>query len=359
MYETCKAAPGLTCEIHISFNNAVDDAQSSPFYDYPYDALYVGDNGGNLHLFTGVFDGAPQEVTTGGWPVAVHAVAAPGLTSPVYDEASGNVFVGDSLGQLSYVRTAATSAGTCGAGSPPCVGANVWAFGGAMADAPIVDSSTGRVFEFSGTIAGAAPAGQVVLEDDTELSVGSQIATSVGRGDARALHSGTFDQSYFNDLATGFMYVCGNSGDPTLAGSGTGANNHAEIRRLTFDASGNITGLDTPTYTATTTNVECSPVTEFYNTPNGSSSGAVDWIFFSVHNGANAVGNCSALGCVYDMNVTNGLAMLIPTFGLRESAGTSGIIVDNDSTQAGASSIYFTPLGNATATYPCGRLQQR
>ena len=55
-------------------------------------------------------------------------------------------------------------------------------------------------------------------------------------------------------------------------------------------------------------------------------------------------------GCLMSVDVTNDVS--VPGFfpvgfaaHLPEDGGTSGIIVDNVSTEAQASSIYFTPLG--------------
>ena len=109
-------------------NNATDTAitmtgvqvtLSSPYVDYSQDFAYVGDDTGKLHKFTGVFNGTPAEVTTGGWPITVSTSASPILTGPTVDFNTGNVFVGDGSGVLKYVRTVA---GT-GCASPPCVGA--------------------------------------------------------------------------------------------------------------------------------------------------------------------------------------------------------------------------------------------
>ncbi|MGC2332473.1 MAG: hypothetical protein WA581_13545, partial [Candidatus Acidiferrales bacterium] len=116
-YESCTpAAPtGTTskaCLLNLTFANGDDDAgdaaaisPSSPYYDYLGDLIVVGDDGGNLHEFTNVFKGTPTlppaEVTTGGWPVAMTPADTPAsLASPVLDDTSGNVFVGDASGRM-------------------------------------------------------------------------------------------------------------------------------------------------------------------------------------------------------------------------------------------------------------------
>ncbi len=81
-WSSCTA--GESCMISVPFQNGDQDTTSSSFYVYfgTYaDTIFVGDNNGKLHQFTGVFSGTPAEVTTN-WPVSVSANA---LTNPVYD----------------------------------------------------------------------------------------------------------------------------------------------------------------------------------------------------------------------------------------------------------------------------------
>ena len=64
----------LTFSSTNSGNNSAYD--SAPYYDIADDIIYVGDDGptgspGRLHKFTGVFNGTPAEVATGGWPAIV------------------------------------------------------------------------------------------------------------------------------------------------------------------------------------------------------------------------------------------------------------------------------------------------
>ena len=53
----------------LAFANGQNDTFSAPFYDYvgTDDVLYVGDDNGNLHKFTGVFAGTPAE-SGSPWP---------------------------------------------------------------------------------------------------------------------------------------------------------------------------------------------------------------------------------------------------------------------------------------------------
>ncbi len=96
------------------------------------DTLYVGDDLGNLHQFTGVFNGTPGENVGGGWPVGLGSNK---LSSPVYD-GSTYVLVGDMGGSLYSVK-AATAAFTTASG-----------LGDAIADAPLLNGTAGTAFAF-------------------------------------------------------------------------------------------------------------------------------------------------------------------------------------------------------------------
>ena len=64
------AAAYQNCTAPCMFTMALshNDTLSAPFYDYHGDALYVGDDSGYLHQFTGVLNGVPTE-SGGNWPV--------------------------------------------------------------------------------------------------------------------------------------------------------------------------------------------------------------------------------------------------------------------------------------------------
>ena len=133
-YRSCTAP----CMVTLAFSGSHNDTFSAPFYDFGSDTVYVGDDNGNLHKFTGLFKGTPAEAA-GPWPV--NLTAAIKLSSPVYDSVTGYVIVGDFGGVLHSV-TASTGAihGTASTG------------GDAIADAPLVDSSAGKLYAFVTTI---------------------------------------------------------------------------------------------------------------------------------------------------------------------------------------------------------------
>src|SRR6266481_4743988 len=88
-YPTCT----VPCMTTLAFSGGANDTNSSPFYDFANDALYVGDNGGVLHKFHPVFgSGTPVEVGSP-WPVVLGS-GANKLDSPVLDSVTGRVFVG-------------------------------------------------------------------------------------------------------------------------------------------------------------------------------------------------------------------------------------------------------------------------
>ncbi len=121
---------------------AHNDTYSSPFYDYNTaggDILWVGDNSGKLEEFTGVFNGAVA-ISGGSWPANLGTAA---LSSPVLDTVSGYIFVGDMGGTLYSVGSG--TAGTTAASVHGTTGVIADAF----ADAPLIDSNTGRVFAFA------------------------------------------------------------------------------------------------------------------------------------------------------------------------------------------------------------------
>ena len=348
-YVTCKATT-TSCLLSLVFGNAAASTSSEPFYDFDTDNLYVGDNSGNLHKFTGVFFGAPVEVTTGGWPIAVRSGHV--LTGPVVDNMLGNIFVNDVDGTLSYVREVGSTVGACGAGVPPCLGSTrvaVSGNAGSITDAPIVDSTQGRVFAFTGNHTNAASGGANVVQADTALSAASVTRLDVGIGRTFHLHDGAFDDAYFSNVATGHLYVCANSGANFGASSAAGANNHPTLKRISFNSDGTMAVVDAGTLLLTTAPTTCSPVTEILN-------GATDRMFFSVQ-ASGSPAACAAFGCVMSVSVPTANPFTFPAAvaaELPESGGTSAIVIDNVSGAGQASSIYFSILLNSTAAHRCG-----
>jgi hypothetical protein len=300
---------GHSCVASVPFSGAAQDSLSAPYVDYANDVIYVGDNSGILHKFTGVFNSTPAEVTIG-WPITVNSTRA--LTSPVYDSGSGNIFVGDAAGRLSYVRDTSSTVGSCGLGSLPCLGALTQQVGpgGNIVDGPMLDSTSGFVFAVNGT---DTLHHGTILQANTDLS--SAVQLSIGgtsNTGPNSLYDGAFDDTYYNSSAgsvAGFMYICGK--DPLFI-------NRPAIYQLSFTSAGVLNSKGTPLLMNTgSKNATCSPVTEFNNSSSSPASG--DWIFFSIGNSA-ANGapiptnsNCrisvsgfnGGKGCMLGINLTN------------------------------------------------------
>jgi hypothetical protein len=370
-WSACNPQPN-SCLFGLPFSGNPAASESSPYYVYSNDTLYVGDDSGKLHKFVGIFAGTPSEVTTAPWPITLGATV---LHSPVFDSGSGNIFVGDSNGNIFYVKDTGSSAGVCSTssngGQVPCIGTTNGAsngptsdaLGGSIDDAPIIDGSTGRVFFFNGTIpsgstCSALGTNSAVVQTNTSLNdkVVLCIANDGTAGIITQMKSGAFDNAYLSSSAgnqTGKLYFCA---------KGQGDTDLPVLYRVGFNAVGKMnSALDAGSLTFVDSAGEgCSPITEVYNTAT-----STDWLFLSVGNHA-MLGTCQVLnmGCVMSLNVTSGAFPAGITAGYPlpagaagpGNAGSSGIIVDNvanTATYPQASSIYFSFLSNSTAARLC------
>lgn len=330
------AVPGVSnnaVDTQLSFGS-VGDTRSSLFVDYSNDVGYVASDDGNIHKFTGVFKATPTEVTTGGWPIQNLDGANHVLTSVVYDSTSKNIFYGTDIGDFGYIRETGSTRGACvSAGSPPCLGLNSYALGGGahpIIDAPIVDTVSQNVFVFIGNN-GAAHA--AVQQTDTQLSSNGPQA-AVGENGAN-LFAGTFDNNYYTAPSTGFLYVCGYPAVGTAS---------PVLYRIAFNSANAMnTATDGHSLSLSSTATNCSPITEIFNPPT-----LKDWLFVSVGNGCQVAGAGTA-GCVMSFDVTSTFPAAANQ-GRAAANGTSGIVVDNVSTSAQASSIYFSTQGTQSCT---------
>jgi len=345
-YRAC-TAPCMTVN---ALSGNPNNTNSSPFYDYLNDTLYVGDNSGKLHKFTNVFGDifgvptagtpAPAEVVSTGtnvWPAVISSTA---LTSPVYDNVTGNIFVG-STRTAAVAGTGALHAvdQTIGSGTGGITTSAVL-FQNSMTgafDGPIVDSTTGKVYVFVGDYVTTAGTGAVYqFAAATSLAPASQtpLIATVGTGAilATTMYAGTFDDTYYAGSGnTGFMYVCG-----TRSGGSAGL----YLYRISMAAFAGAAARGTRMTNSATAN--CSPVTEVKN-------GADDYLFVSVSASGNDA-KCPG-SCVYSFNL-NGITWGTTTAsaGIPAPGGASGIIVDNISSTTGASQVYYSTLtspGNA------------
>ncbi len=285
-YNTCTAPCMTEIFLKSGLGTSVDDITSSVFPDYSHDVLWVGGASGWLHKITGAFRGTPAEATTGGFPVQVNTTNPTPLSSPVYDQVSGNVLVGDYGGYFYRV----SSTGVATASSQIDKGAGLVA-------GPIVDSTSGKVYVFvsddgATDCPGFVPCAAVVQFTTTfaggnfgaKITVGT---SKVAPPNPSPLYEGGFDSTYLaSGNATGNLYVCGNTaGSPTLY-------------QVPIAAGVMGTALTGPVLTSATTG--CSPVSDISN-PNAA-GGTAEWIFASAQ-ASGSGNNCAAGGCVMNFNV--------------------------------------------------------
>lgn len=319
-YRACTAP----CMTVLPFSNASLDYNSSPFYDYASDVLYVGDDSGALHKFTGVFEGNPAEARVN-WPVTL--AAGTYLAPPVFDPVSGNVFVMTSGGALYSVN------GVTGA----VVGtSNQLDFQSQTNDAPLVDAGAQTLYAFAGVDANGFSA---IYQFPTSFTGGSGVVTEVGPG-VYPLYTGAFDNIYLTSSAsspTGHLYVCGDTSDTV--------GNGQQLYQVSISA--NVMSPQTVVGSDAFGTGWCSPVTESYSASTGK-----DYIYLNVKYASyTGTVNCSALtGCFHVFDITAGAVPSEPLTALMEGRGTGGILVENAADLDGQMQIYFSPLQGQ----PCG-----
>jgi hypothetical protein len=336
-------APGTgntATDIAVTMNGGVSVTRSSPFYDYAYDVAYVGDDNGKLHKFTPVFNGAPAEVTTGGWPATVSTQTGKILTGPVYDDGTGRAYVGDSQGFLYSVSASGvvTQSGQLGSGT-------------GIVDSPTLDPVSETVFVFVGDNAGgtasAVFAFNIASGNITSGSTGSTV--TVGTSSATVpLYGGAFDNIYYSSAIqtqpAGNLYVCGNAGgNPTLY----------KIP-ITY-SSGPVLGSVVTGPVLASSNVGCSPLTEFFN-----SSTSTDWLFAGVGSNSCGASGTTAGGCVMSFNITSGTAPTVGPWTPSSAYAFDSEVVDTSGRLqqctgsgcgvAGSTSGTTTPAWTATTT---------
>lgn len=340
-FVACKSG-GTSCMMSIPFSNLATDTNSNVFYDYGSDNLYVGDDSGAVHKFTGVFLGTPAEEGTP-WPVTVNSGGHNPLTSAIFDSISGLIFVADQRGGSADLNGGRLYAVTASSGA--VVVSNQLASGNGFVESPVVDGSAGAVFLFAADDNAGTHA--AVFEFATTLVSGSSgLEATIGSPSTTTpLYAGDFDNDFYTftgsgGIATDHLYVCGNpAGIPTLY--------QISVNAFVMTPGPAAVGPALASGTAS-----CSPQTEIFN-PNAT-GGAADWFFVSVTNNGIVGNGCTGGGgCLmsFTLDDTAFVIPTTPTAVLPAANGTSGVIVDNvvgSGTLAGASQVYFTPLGNQT-----------
>jgi hypothetical protein len=291
--------------------------------DVAYVTTYSSLAGGSGYLYKlgSVFKGSAAPTIV--WSVSIDAIPS----SPVYDSALNKVFFTDSDGRIDSVTDS---------GSSPSVVYSTVIASGATSENPVVIDSTNQMlyasFNSNGTNA-------IVVQAPTSLA--STVSVPVGA--ATTTYTGPYAPDFNNAFYTG-------SGTPIMYVAGTGTGTTSTLYGIGFNGSGLLNPSSVTSAALATGMADSSPLTEFYNT-----SLNKDYLFVGVTNGCEASAGGTA-GCVYSLDITAGFpAVNASSTALSAPGGTTGIVVDNDSTLSQASSIYYATKSGATlvkATQP-------
>ncbi|MDE2407364.1 MAG: hypothetical protein KGL91_05825 [Xanthomonadaceae bacterium] len=324
---------------------------SSPFVDYPADILWVGDTQGKLHKFTGVFNGTPAMVTTGGFPVTVEAGLK--LGSPSSD--GTNVYVGSQAGTGVGGKMNRVNSSTAALARSIKL-ANNNTIG--LREAPIIDIGTGNVYGFlfnDGTagdgstcviVGGQNNACRVIARFAVGFADGAAPVqrTYVGRGNnpGSTLFSGAFDDAYYTSAnGTGAMYIVGGAPNDTFVPT---------LWRIPLSAG----AMGVPSQGPTVGSKNCSvanycTVTGVFNWSPVSviKSSTAEYLYFSMDKDASFTGCTGA--CLYMVNLAGAWTTTktaSANLALPAGSGTTGIVLDNVNNSAtGARQIYFSHTG--------------
>lgn len=332
------ANSGGATDLALGSSSTGTDTLSSPFVDFTTDKAYVGNDIGVLYRIKDVFctsnnpdcsgSNAPAPSLDSTWGTGGAVTVCSGtLTAPVIDFVTLNVFVGCSDGKLygfnSSGKPLATASVTVGDGS---------ALGGVV-DPPVVDGVDGFVYAVSGSNGSNA----VLVQASTTL--GKHTTVPVGAASVFNLHEPAFSNAYYTSPTA--------SGALIYVAAYDAAGDQIELYAYCFNSSSvvsNCPGVSPAGPEAVSLNtqsgseLEYAPLTEIYNTATSN-----DWLFVSVLQNRNP-----NIG-LFNINSFPSSATLAAS--TQEGSGTSGMIVDNNSSSAQASSIYF---GALSTTSSCG-----
>ena len=284
--------------------------------DVAYATTYswAGTGSGYLYKISNVFSsGSPAIV----WSLAIDAVPS----APVYDSVSKKVFFTDSSGRIDYVLdSGATPTVTYGAVVAP----------GTTSENPVtVDSTNQRIYACFNSNGSNA----IVVQAPTSMAS----TTTVNVGAAGTYYTGPYAPEFNNAWYTG-------SGTPLMYVVGTGTGTLPTLYGVGFKASGVLNPATIQSTPLATGAGDSTPLTEFYNT-----SLSKDYLFAGVTNNCIATTGGGTAGCVMSLNITSGFPTVnAATPALAAAGGTTGIVVDNNSSLTQASSIYYgTKTGNS------------
>jgi hypothetical protein len=288
--------------------------------DVAYVTTYsmAGSGSGYLYKIGSVFNGAATPTIL--WSAAIDAVPS----TPVYDAVSNTVFFTDSNGRIDYVADSGTS--------PPVVYGAVVAAGTTSENAVVVDSIGQMVyasFNSNGTnaIIVQAPIANMASFVSVPVGKGSTIYTSPYEPD--------FNNAFYTRSGTPLLYV---------AGTDTTTGTIPTLYSVGFNGSGVMNSSAGSSAALATGMADSSPVSEFYD-----AALEKDYLFVGVTNNCAATTFGGTAGCVMSLDITTGFpSVTAASTALPATGGTSGIVVDNDSSLTQASNIYYATKTGAT-----------
>jgi hypothetical protein len=327
---TSAAFSGCSASANVNTNSEI-------YVDYGSDTAFVGADNGILYHLKGIFKGTP----TFDYCTTVNATASTGLSGGVYDShlSTPEFFISDSKVIYGY---------TLGASGFTKVATYTYAAGAAATytgPGPLLDAFNNYIYLFSADdLAGHTSVTQLTtsLTSPTVVPLGPASTDSY-----KVLFYGTFDNNYFNNGPKGAgstLYTCGGYTSQTAAQA---------LYAIGFTSSGAVNttpvmganiNVDPPT--ATPPNGTCSPITEFYD-------GTTDRIFLGMGEHLATTG----ANVIQMWDVTKQLTTTTTSYKAQAAnyaGGSSGIIVDNASSQAQAESLYFTTLAEGAGFTTCG-----
>ncbi|MGD0990097.1 MAG: hypothetical protein ABR874_19980 [Candidatus Sulfotelmatobacter sp.] len=288
--------------------------------DVAYATTYsiAGAGSGYLYKIANVFNGSATPTIV--WSTPITAVPS----TPVYDSVSNNIFFTDSNGRIDYVTDNGVSP------SPVFYGP-VLASGNTAENPVIVDSTNEMVyatFNSNGTNA-------IVVQAPTSLASAVSVAVGAATGIYTSPYKPDFNNDWYTGTGTPVMYVAGTGTTGTLP----------TLYSIGFDSSGVLNSSANATTAALATGTaDSSWLTAFYN-----ASLQKDYLFVGVTNNCVATIEGGNAGCVMSLDITNGFPTVdASSTALAAPGGTGDIIVDNDSTLTGASSIYYVSKSGVT-----------
>jgi len=285
--------------------------------DVAYATTYSwsGSGSGYLYKLSNVFNGSA--VPTIVWSVAIDAVPS----TPIYDAISNNVFFTDSSGRIDYVTDSGVS---------PSVVYGAVVAPGTTSEFPVVVDSTNQMiyasFNSNGTDA-------IIVQAPTSMAS----TVSVPVGPASTIYTSPYAVDFNNAWYTG-------SGTPIMYVAGTGTGTVPVLYSVGFDGLGVMNSSASASTPLATGMADSSEPTEFYNSTLGK-----DYLFVGVTNNCIATTGGGDAGCVMSLDITAGFPTVnAGTTALAAAGGTTGIIVDNDSSLTQASSIYYATKTGVT-----------